>query len=67
MFFVCTLNIRKWLTICKPKRTNLRFVKYQLALYISSVEIWRKINLQPFWSEALCLTLFRMLIHHHHH
>ena len=38
MFFVCTLNIQKWLTINKPKRTNLRFVKYQLALYISIVK-----------------------------
>ena len=66
MFFVCTLNIQNRLTICKPKRTNLRFVKYQLALYISSVKEWHKINPQPFRSEALCLTLFRMLIHHHH-
>ena len=36
--FVCTLNIQKRLTISKPIKHNLRFVKCQPIPYISNVE-----------------------------
>ena len=67
MFFCLYLKYTKVVDYLQTQNELKRgFVKYQLGLYISSVEIWHKINPQPFRLEALCLTLFRMLIHHHH-
>ncbi len=42
MVFGDITNMQKRLTICKPIKHILRFVKYQLPLYISIVKEWHE-------------------------